>query len=378
MADQHVDAKQAIPCISSRRFQLKHGEAIVDAPIRPGSSFLTMFHSSQEITMQDIQQICDQIKYHHRQRNYAMEQRKRADLALGSFLRIVLGWNKDLPKAESDAIKKTVKAIIETGERVVKNEAKAPDKQKPVEGLDAPAYVEFHDLIVSSIKAREPFDALEKENTKRMEKLAEQLPVWSAWAKDVRGFGARSLAVIIGEAGNLSKYPKKGHLWKRMGVAVLDGVRQGGLKKTAAKEDWIAHGYNKERRSRMFVIGDCLVKSGGHYREIYLARKEYERQMAEGLGLIVAPAAKIPAKRKDEFMSEGHIHRRAQRYMEKKLLRDLRSEWNRCEAIQELSEMTKTMMPSAEPIGQADRVRPAIIANNPLSPVQHKTPEHMV
>ncbi len=118
-----------------------------------------------------------------------------------------------------------------------------------------------------------------------------------------------------------------------MGVAVMgqgDGLfdhRQGNPGPGASAADWINEAYSRRRRSRLFVIGDGLVKTAGPYREVYLARKAYEVARAEELGLIVAPSAKIPAKRKAEFRSVGHIHRRAQRYMEKRLLRDLWRAW---------------------------------------------------
>jgi hypothetical protein len=286
--------------------------------------------------MSDLAQICFDIRYQHRKRGYAMEQRKRADLALGSFLRMVLGWSLALPKSEQEAIRAKAASLIDIGEKLAKQEAKAEEKRKPVEGVDDPDFIEWQDMIMASIKSRAPFDKIESVTTKEMEKLAVTLPVWAEFGEGIRGFGARSLAVIVAEAGDLSLYPKKGHLWKRMGVAVIDGKRQGGLAKNAHKDDWIEHGYNRERRSKMFVIGDTLVKSDGPYRAVYLARKEYERQRAEAEGLIVAPSAKIPAKRKDEFMSDGHVHRRAQRYMEKRLLRDLWQAWNRQEAGQQL------------------------------------------
>jgi hypothetical protein len=262
----------------------------------------------------------EEIRYHHRTRNYAMEQRKRADLSLLSFLRIQLGWSRSLPDAERKRIAEEAKALV----------TNPTDEWAPV--------------IAASLAARAPFDAVEKAAAKEMERLAKQLPVWDAWAKDTRGCGARSLAVIVGEAGDLSNYPKKGHLWKRMGVAVVGDVRQGGLSKNAPAAAWIEHGYNRQRRSRMWTIGDSMLKAQGPYREIYLARKDYERQQAEAAGLTVAPSAKIPKARAAEFMSDGHIHRRAQRYMEKQFLRDLWVAWRR--AVQEMSDRTRPRVPA--------------------------------
>ena len=156
------------------------------------------------------------------------------------------------------------------------------------------------------IEARTVIHSHRKPLEKRLEKLAKELPVWP-WVESVRGFGAVSLAQIIGETGDLSNYDNPAKVWKRMGLAVMDdGTRQ----RRVAGADAIAHGYVPRRRSVMFVIGDVLVKSNrdGEYRTLYLSRKEYEREH-------------------HPEMTPMQLHRRAQRYMEKRLLRDLWRDW---------------------------------------------------
>lgn len=283
--------------------------------------------------------IIDQIRAWHRKRCFVMEQRKRADLALGSSLRSWLGWRRDLEAEQSARIKDLANKLIDCGEKLAKG--------KEHDLADTEEWMEFGDIILSSIASRAPSDVLEKRATKEMERLAELLPVWQSFGANVRGFGARSLAVIVGEAGDLGNYATHSKLWKRMGLAVMDGVRQGGLRKSSGKELWIEHGYSPLRRSRMFVIGDSLIKGNGDgpYRTAYLDRKQHERYQAKASGLTVAPAAKIPAKRKDEFMSDGHVHARAQRYMEKRLLRDLWKAWLRAEA--QMGDQPKTTLPEA-------------------------------
>jgi hypothetical protein len=265
----------------------------------------------------------DQIRAWHRKRCFAMETRKRADLSLGSSLRSWLGWRKDLPDVDRARIAEQAKLLIDCGEKVAKG--------KLHNLSDTEKFKEFEVIILVAIRSRAPTDEFEKIASKEMERLAKSLPVWAEFGEQIRGFGAGSLAVIIGEAGDLSNYSTHSKLWKRMGLAVMDGVRQGGLKKTSGKDLWIEHGYSPVRRSRMWNIGDTLMRGNkdGRYRSAYLARKQYERERADAAGLVVAPSAKIPAKRKDEFMSDGHVHLRAQRYMEKRLLRDLWKAWRR-------------------------------------------------
>lgn len=149
-----------------------------------------------------MQQIINDIRTFHRERCFVMEQRKRMHLALTAFLRMSLGWRMELPEAERRAI---ATRALEMAEGV--------EEDHPL-----------HGVIAASLAARAPFDQLEKNATKQMEKLAKQLPVWTAWGEGVRAFGARSLAVIVGEAGDLSNYATHSKLWKRMGLAVMDGA----------------------------------------------------------------------------------------------------------------------------------------------------------
>jgi hypothetical protein len=241
-----------------------------------------------------------EIRSWHRQRCFAMEHRKRADLALLAFLRSQLGWSLALPEAERKAIAAQAMKLLALGEKVFKGKAT---------GIDNPAFGQWAGVILAAISARKVWDDIEAAAVKEMARLATSLPVWSSFGEAVRGFGPVSLAVIVGEAGDLAGYANPGKLWKRMGLAVFDGIRQGGLAKGASADAWIAHGYNRQRRSRMFVIGDCLVKvNRGEYRAIYDARKEYE-------------------KARDPEIKPIKAHRRAQRYMEKRLLKNLWQAW---------------------------------------------------
>lgn len=164
---------------------------------------------------------------------------------------------------------------------------------------------------------------MEAENL--LKKQVKSLPIHAMFVKQVNGFGEVGFGQIIGEAGDLSLYANPAKLWKRMGLGLVDGERQ---RKCVDARKAAAHGYSPIRRSIMFTIGDSLLKKQGPYRELYLARKVYEAQKAEAHGLSVVAAGDIPdGKSKEECMTLMHIHRRAQRYMEKRLLRDLWKAW---------------------------------------------------
>lgn len=268
-----------------------------------------------------MSEVFQEIQAWHRKRNFAMDVRKKSDLALGANIRTWLGWRKDLPEDQRKTIADQAADLIKCGEVIAKG--------KPHDLATSKLWEDFGDTVSMSIASRSHSSAFEAVATKNLERLAMSLPIWENFAKDIRGFGAVSVGVVIGEAGDLANYSTHSKLWKRMGLAVMDGVRQGGLAKGAGAEAWIAHGYNPKRRSTMHVIGDVLMKvnKDGRYRTTYDTRKAYERERAAACGLVVMPAAKIPAKDKDRYISDGQIHLRSLRYMEKRLLRDMWQAW---------------------------------------------------
>jgi hypothetical protein len=255
--------------------------------------------------MNQVEIIAD-IRNCHRQRQFAMELRKMVDLKLGAFVRRQLGWQKDLPEAEREAISAQSAAMLKD--------------------MDGP----YADIIASTMQYRGEFQTkIELPAKKEMARLAKKLPVWEAFGNEVCGFGAVGLAVIVAEAGDLSNYDSEAKLWKRMGLAPGQGRVPKGLTREATKQAWIDRGYSPKRRSHMWNIGEALIKTNGDgkYRTMYLARKVYLQIKAAEKGLIVAPAADIPKGRNAEFVSQMQIHRQAQHYMEKRLLRDLWRAW---------------------------------------------------
>lgn len=189
-----------------------------------------------------------------------------------------------------------------------------------------------HELLVwlePYMLAMAPLDAAKHKVELKLAKLARDLPVYE-WAKSVSGFGDVSLAAVVGECAiGPGEYRTVSALWKRMGMAVFDGQRQRKVSGEAAVEQ----GYNPTRRSLMWNIGCCLIKAQirsekdekgkkvegseyaiGEYGQLYLDRKQYLRERSE--------AAEQP-------MPPFMLHKNAQRYIEKRLLRELWKAWRR-------------------------------------------------
>ena len=224
---------------------------------------------------------------------------------------------------------------------------------------------ELRGLLSPYIVALEVLDKQQTQYEKHLIKSVKGLPIY-AWARSVKGFGDLSLACIIGEASgyaacdivdrhgavhrkagefySVGDFKSVSALWKRMGLAVLNGRRQGAPGNGATADDWIIEGYSKTRRSVMWNVGNSLILSMGKFRPVFgedvRANSEYTelqcvfaeraRYEAERLPHKCGTAIKESKTRKESYTL--HAANRAKRYTEKRLLRMLYSEWRRCMA----------------------------------------------
>ena len=187
------------------------------------------------------------------------------------------------------------------------------------------------DLAVVGL-AIAPMQTARDDVEKQMKKLAKGLPVYG-WAKAVHGFGDLGLAVLIAETGDLAKYPKKGHVWKRLGLGVHNEHaystwrRKGGL----SADEWSAIGYSPRRRAEVYaVISEPLFRQqsvvAGPYRAIYDRRRERTAETHPD-------------------WTKGQSHLDGLRVMTKYLIRDLWVAWRR--ADNGLPEMAGAAEPAA-------------------------------
>lgn len=176
--------------------------------------------------------------------------------------------------------------------------AVAKGREHPLAERAEPALLPF-------LQAQEPIVAQRKAFEKTLAKLGKQLPIAHV-AENIKGVSSMTLATIVGELGDLSAYDKGiAGIWKRAGLAVIDGERQ----RLKAGDAALIHAYSPSRRSVFWNIGGALIKAqgtDGPYREVYDQRKVYEL------------AREIP---------KAHAHNRAMRHMTKRLLKDLWRAW---------------------------------------------------
>lgn len=175
-------------------------------------------------------------------------------------------------------------------------------------------------LIFGARQGIDVFDIEVKAFEKEMVKLASELPV-AEWAKlpEQRGFGLLSLAVLIGETGDLSNYANPAKVWRRMGCApftsrgktFMGATWKGGKQGALTADEWSEFGYSPRRRSIAYVIGENLMKQNqsGPYR------KRYDE-------------VKAKAADAHEDWKPLRCHRHAMLLAVKLLLKNLWCEWN--------------------------------------------------
>jgi hypothetical protein len=231
------------------------------------------------------------------------------------------------------------------------------DKEKA--GKLYAAYVAGEDVDPALAALLAPYSAAialfaeqRNEIEKSLRKTARKLPVYP-WIKSTFGACDSTLAAIVGEAGNVGSYKSVSALWKRLGLAVFDGNRQGN---TAGAENkaktFVEHGYSPVRRSVVWNIGNGLI--GGMGRGPRLAPGEdpsarddlspYQKFFVERIRY---EAERDPAHRRPDTVKKDtgevresfskHAANRAKRYVEKRFLRDLYAAWRAadCQSLRE-------------------------------------------
>lgn len=255
-----------------------------------------------------VSTVCSELIERQRQRVFCIRQQQRCDRSIEAFLARRFGYDARLEPAE----RKKMFAIVAKLRRDV-------EAGKPTD-LDSRGDA-LSQFIITSAKARESWDEMRSDVEKRMITLARELPVASSFLPTVKGFGLLGLAVIVGEAGrDLSEYQNPAKLWKRLGLAVLDGRRQGSPGDGATAGDWVQHGYNKQRRAQVWAFcSDTMFRAQW--------RGEKDGVPAHPIG----PYGEAYIERKQWVLARGwtpaHADADARRFMTKRLIRDLWRAW---------------------------------------------------
>jgi hypothetical protein len=279
-----------------------------------------------------IAKVCAELQGCQRQRARLIHSRIMAENNRRSYVANQLGYSNGLSEGDRKAMFAEADEIIAG---VVDDDA----------DHDAAIFIRAAELGIAA------FGAAQKSIEKDMLRLAKELPV-AEWIErpEQRGFGLSSLAVVVGETGDLTataeSYGNPAKVWRRMGLApwTHDGETRMGAAWKSHKlpaDQWSLYGYSPRRRSIMFNIGECLIKAQGKGAEAGPYRRRYEEAKAKAEAARpewgVCPVCKGSGKtaragKCGNCNGTGrvamHYHRHASLLMVKLLLRELWRAWN--------------------------------------------------
>lgn len=250
----------------------------------------------------------DRLRALHRQRQFCIVSQSRIDRACEAFIARVIGFD-----AEAD--EKARKEVFKRASDFRKEVEKAGGEGQGSDGTHTcAAFSACIPIVVNSAVARKAWDGLRDQAEKEMRRLVRDLPAYP-WVQSVRGFGDLGFAIVCGETGDLTTYATKERVWKRLGLAVIDGVRQ---QRRSNAEEAAAHGYSPKRRAEVWTVADSMFRAQwrgarddapahalGPYGEVY-ARRKAQTSASESRG-----------------WTPKHIDNDARRIMTKRLIEDL-------------------------------------------------------
>ncbi len=250
-----------------------------------------------------------EIRELQQQRKFCIKQQSKCNRSVEAFIARSMGYSTD---EDEKARKEKFKRAASFRREVEKDGGGHSKGAQQGQQNAAPAVP----LILLSAQSRQAWDAHRKQVEARMRKLAKSLPIWR-WADTVRGLGELGVAIIVGESGDLSNYATIERLWKRLGLAVFDGVRQS---KRSNVDEAAKHGYSPSRRAEVWTVADSLFK--------HQWRGEKEGIAAHYIG----PYGEAYGRRKAategrEGWSNARRDNDARRIMTKVLIEDLWKAW---------------------------------------------------
>lgn len=334
-----------VPIVDGQHLTANQNQGAIDNPIPDAAKSRTQPtiyapHQEPHLTVDSLPRYeptpaitaaIDTIVTLHRERQATIKAKTKIILQAKALLRSRICTEADFEDDDTKADltvfgtqrRKLTKAAVKRVDEAMKVAQKEPASEH---GL----------MIAPYLGGIELFEARQKLLERQMVKVAKQLPAFE-FAKSVKGFGDVSFATIVGECGDIGTYKSIAAVWKRLGLAVINGNRQGAPGAGASSEDWERHAYNKQRRSVAWNARQNVIDGMGKWRpefgedvranpeltEYQCVYAERARHEAEKLGLPVT----MSDKGKESY--KKHVANRAHRYVEKRLIKHLYLAWRR-------------------------------------------------
>lgn len=214
--------------------------------------------------------LCSLLRTHARTRKNILTSQRQLTLRIGSYIRTNLGWRLDLPADVREAINKQAAQVADELEAAFTAARKSGGIPLPPTSGAAPleTYAMVAPFVFASFLAREPFDVMRHNVEAEMSAAASELPVCEWWCSH-RGCAPFGLALIVGEAGDFSRFTKGyGGLKKWLGLAPRRCYD------VATKSGKLAQKFPGHVYASLFVIAGVQIRGKGYYEPVYRAERE--------------------------------------------------------------------------------------------------------
>src|SRR3974390_1895751 len=148
--------------------------------------------------VETVDQICANLVDLQKKRVFAIRQQSRNDRSTEAFLARLFGYHAGLEEQE----RKRLMKYAQTLRRVIEEK---DDPNWVPEGVGGINFEHVAAMVLHSKQSRLGWDRLRDDMEDEMRALARRLPVLP-WIATVKGVSPLGLAVVTGEAGNLSNY----------------------------------------------------------------------------------------------------------------------------------------------------------------------------
>lgn len=282
----------------------------------------------------DVPVICDRLRKLQRDRKFVIAMEVQATNRACAHIVGSLGVGVDAEEKARKAAWERARRIVHIaiGRRKVRKDGTIDIVHKPQAEEDQLIANREEANLTMTCHAIQPILARRAELESEMERLAGELPVAEGFIESTAGFNLLGLAVIVGEAGDLSNYATKRRLWRRLGLGMAEGHeakaystwrKTGGL----SADDWTLAGYSPRRLGQVFGVVTVplfMQKAKSKYGRIYDARRRHTMTTHPEWYQDKNGKPKVGAKGEP---SSAHGMADAKRVMTKALLADLLSAW---------------------------------------------------
>lgn len=203
----------------------------------------------------------------------------------------------------------------------VSNQVSAIQRRELVTGDEAD---EFRREWVKPLKRQE--DRIVREAAKALKGM----PIWESWLSKVHGIGPVLGVQLVALIQPIADFPNVAKLWSYAGYAVADDGRA--VRHVAGQQSR----WNPELKLLGFQAGDCFIKLGGAYRELYDRYKARDKARHPEQQPLLDDKDKAKLGRNGQAImlyTDMHLHNRARRYAVKIFLSHLWQVWRELQGL---------------------------------------------